>query len=308
MPGQDRHVMIWLGIVTLLCSVWSPGAAAQELSPRTFWPAPVGTKALILGAQQVSGDVLLDPSVPLHDGSSTINSGFLGYMHFFDLWGRTSNLLLEMPYSWGVAKGVLGDTPVHRDFSGLSDAGVTLTVNLIGAPAMTPSGFQMLRANPRPILGLSLKVLMPTGQYDDDRLVNVGGNRWATRVKLGAILPLRPKWLLELEGGAWFFGDDEDFVAGKREQDPIYAFEAHLIRDFTPRLWASLNANFFVGGRQTIGGIEHVDVQRNRRFGVTLVAPFGGRNAFKFGYSLGTRTRYGSDFSQFLVVYQRVLR
>jgi len=78
---------------------------------------------------------------------------------------------------------------------------------------------------------------------------------------LGAILPLRPKWLLELAGSAWFFGDDDDFVVGKRHQSPIYAFEAHLIRDFTPRLWASLNANYFVGGRQTIGGIEHVDVQ-----------------------------------------------
>ena len=143
-------------------------------------------------------------------------------------------------------------------------------------------------------------------KYEEGRLINVGANRWAARLKLGSIFPLHPKWLLEAEASAWFFGDDDDFVAGKREQDPIYAVEVHLVRRFSPGFWASLEANYFTGGRQIIGGEKLVDLQSNRRIGTTLVVPFRGRNAVKLGFSTGTRTRYGNDFRQLLVTYQRI--
>lgn len=98
------------------------------------------------------------------------------------------------------------------------------------------------------------------------------------------------------------------FLTGKREQEPIYALEAHLVHRFRPGgVWASLEANYFTGGRQTIGGDDLIDEQSNRRLGATLVVPFRQRNAVKFGYSLGVRTKYGNDFSQLLVTYQRVL-
>ena len=63
--------------------------------------------------------------------------------------------------------------------------GVTLSVNLLGAPTMTSKDFQALRADPHPILGASLKVVAPTGQYDPNRLLNTGGNRWGVKAELG---------------------------------------------------------------------------------------------------------------------------
>lgn len=293
--------------VLAFCSAWAIAAGAQQLSPRTFWPAPIGTKVVIAGYQYAEGDVLLDPSVPLYGVDSEIHTGIIGYLQTFSLGGRTSNVLVEVPYSRGTTRGLLIATPEKRDFAGFDDPGVTLTANLIGAPAMDPSEFQTLRENPRPILGLSLKLVPPIGHYEEARLINVGANRWAARLKLGSILPLQPRWLLEVEASAWFFGDDDDFTAGKREQDPIYAVEAHLVRRFSPGFWASIDANYFFGGRQTVGGDKQEDLQSNRRFGATLVVPFRGRNAVKFGLSTGTRTRYGNDFIQFLVAYQRVI-
>jgi len=289
------------------CLLLSAPAPAQELSPRSFWPTPVGTKVLVLGYAHQSGDVLMDPSIPLYGVDSKIDTALLGYQQTTSLWGRNANVLVELPYSWGATKGLLEDTPARRDFAGFNDASVTLAVNLLGAPAMSAEDFRALRANPRPIVGISLKVLLPTGYYEDDRLINVGGNRWASKLELGAIIPLRPKWLLELEAGGWFFGADNDFVAGKREQDPIWSAEAHLIRRFRPGFWASLEANYFAGGRQTVGGERMADLQSNRRIGATVVIPFGGRHAIKVGYSTGTRTRFGNDFDQFLVTYQTLL-
>jgi len=282
-------------------------ALAQELSPRSFWPTPVGTQVLVLGYQHTSGDVLLDPAIPIYGVDSSIDTGFVGYLHTIGLWGRTANVLLELPYSRGTTRGIISSTTVEGDFAGLNDGGITLTVNLLGAPALTPADFQALRNNPRPILGVSLKVVPPTGHYVKGRLINPGSNRWATRLKLGSIIPLHPRWLLELDAGAWFFTDDSDFVTGRREQAPIYSLEAHLVRRFSPGFWTSLEFNYFTGGRQTIAGEKLADLQDNSRVGATLVFPYGGRYAVKMGYSVSMRTRFGVDSSQFLVTWQSLL-
>jgi hypothetical protein len=260
----------------------------------------------VFGYSYSSGDVLMDPSLPVYGVDSRISTGFVAYMQTFSLWERTTNVVVELPYSCGSSQGFLYDEPARGEFSGFGDLGVTLAVNLLGAPSMTPSELQELRANPRPILGASLKVVAPTGHYDENRLLNVGANRWAVKPELGCLVPLAPKWLLEFEAGAWFFGDDDEFITGKREQDPVFAGEVHLVRRFKPGFWASVEANYFEGGRQTIGGNELGDVQRNMRIGGTLVVPFRNRHAVKVGYSQGVITEFGTDFYQFLVTYNVV--
>ena len=304
---EDHNLLSKYLTALALMMVWSCNALGQELSPRAFWPAPVGTKVLVLGYSHASGDVLMDRSIPIYGVDSKIDTAFFGYMETFSLWGRTSNVLLEVPYSTGETKGILVDEPAQRDVAGFNDLGISMTVNLVGAPAMNREEFLALRADPHWLLGINFKVVPPSGHYDDDRLINVGANRWASRVKLGSVIPLHQRWLLELEAGAWFFGDDDEFIAGNREQEPVYSAEAHLVHRFRPGLWASLEANYFTGGRQTVGGDELADTQSNRRFGGTLVYPFAGRHAIKVGYSKGTRTRYGNDFTQFIFTYQVLL-
>jgi hypothetical protein len=279
---------------------------AQELTPRAYWPAPKGTKVLVLGYSYASGDVLFDPSIPLYEVDSKINVGLLAYRQTLSLWGRTTNFIVELPYSWGTTEGLIDDIPASGDFSGIGDLGVTLSINLLGAPSLTPSDFQELRANPGPILGASLKVLAPTGHYNKDRLLNVGANRWAVKPELGFIVPLTPTWLLELGAGAWFFGNDDDFLPGEREQDPIFSGKVNLIKRIRPGFWASLDFTYFTGGKQTIGGNRLNDVQQNAKIGGTLVIPFRGRHAIKLGYANGILTEFGSDFNQFLVSYQFV--
>ncbi len=288
--------------------LWAANAATQELTPRAYWPAPKGTGVVVLGYSYVSGDVLLDRSIPLYGVDSKFNVGVAAYLKTFSLWKRTTNVLVELPYSWGVTEGKIFNTQARRDFSGIGDLGITMMVNLLGAPSMDVTGFQELRANPRPILGASLKILAPTGAYDSNRLINVGTNRWAARTQLGFIMPLRPKLHLELAAGAWFFGDDPEYLQGRREQEPIFHGHLHLVRRFRPGLWASLDLNFYAGGRQTIGGQRLSDVQKNSKVGFTVVVPFRGRNAIKLGYATGAHTEYGGDFDQYLVAFQRVLK
>jgi hypothetical protein len=286
----------------------APRLAAQELTPRAYWPAPRGLKVAVVGYSRVNGDVLFDSSVPVHGVESRVRTSLLAYLQTFSLWGRTANAMAEVPYSWGRSVGFVGEAPVRGSISGFGDLDITLGVNLIGAPSMTPAQFQALRAHPRPILGTSLKVVAPTGQYHETRLLNVGGHRWATRLELGYMIPLRPRWLLEIDAGGWFFGDDEDFVAGKREQEPVLEIQAHLVRRFRPGFWASVAVNYFRGGRQTIGGHRLGAVDDNSRAGGMVVVPFHGRHAIKVGYFVPLHTESGGDYSQLLASYQVLFR
>jgi hypothetical protein len=303
----DGHRSLCTGLALVLCLAAS-GLGAQELSPRSYWPAPKGTRALILGSAYAWGDVVTDRALPVSGVDSRITTGIVGYFETFELAGRTANLVLELLYAKGTTDGLLFGAPARRDFSGFGDLSVTLGVNLLGAPSMTVEGFRDFRANPRPLLATSVKVVVPSGKYERGRLINVSGHRWATKLELGYVLPMRKRWLLELEAGVWVFGDDDDFVLGRREQDPILAAEAHLVRRFRPGLWGSLELNYYTGGRTTIAGEHRADLQRNARVGGTLVLPFRRRHAIKLGYSSGILAETGSDFDQALVTYQVLLR
>jgi hypothetical protein len=281
----------------LLCAASaSVDALAQDLTPRTYWPAPNGTRLVILGYAHQTGDVVTDPSLPITGVDSRINSAVIAFQQTLDFFGRTGNFQLSVPYVDGTTTGMVSDEPGRRDISGIGDVSVTLTINLLGAPSMSPVDFQALRQNPRPILGASIKVLAPTGEYESDRLINIGTNRWAARMQFGYIRPLSRKWLLEVSAGAWFFGDNDEFLGETRKQDPIGALNIHLVRRFKPGLWASLDLNYYVGGHTTVGTERRADLQRNSRLGFSVAYPFRRRHVLKLGISEGMVTESGGDF------------
>jgi hypothetical protein len=300
--NQPKCILIFLVAV-----FWVSQSLAQELTPRLFWPTPKGTKALVAGYSYARGDVFFDASIPIEAADSRINLGMLAYAQTLDLWGRTANVLVNLPYAFGTSKGLLDGLPASRDFNAFGDLSVTLNVNIKGAPSMNSEEFFAFRANPRTLFGASIKVIAPTGEYNSDRFVNVGANRWATRLKLGTVHPFRQHWLFELSASAWLFGDDKDFVSGRKEQKPIYSLEGNLIRRIRPGLWASLDVTYYRGGRQTIDGESLKNWQSNLKLGGTLVVPFLRRHAFKIGYANGVITRYGEDFDQVLISYQVLL-
>lgn len=290
--------------VALLCAATaSVDALAQDLTPRTYWPAPKGTRLLIFGYAQQTGDVVTDPSIPITGVDSTIDSAVLAYQQTIDLFGRTGNLQFEVPYVDGTTTGMVSDVPGRRDVSGFGDVAATLTINLLGAPSMSPVEFQQLRTNPRPILGASIKIVAPTGEYEADKLINIGTNRWAMRFRLGYVRPLTPKWLLEMSAGAWFFQDNDEFLGETRRQDPIGALNFHLVRRFKPGFWASLDLNYYVGGHTTVGGERNADLQRNSRLGLSVAYPFKRKHAVKLGISEGVVTESGGDFRTITLNY-----
>lgn len=282
-------------------------ADAQELSPRAYWPAPVGTQVLTVGYAYSSGDIIPDRSLPITGVDSSINSMILGYRHTLSLWGRTTNITLEAPYIDGSTVATReGELNLKREYSGVGDLAATFSINIIGAPAMTKPEFRKKRGDFDHILGFSVKLLAPTGKYDADRVINVGANRWAMKTELGYIVVLKPKWVLETSLGAWFFEDNQDFLGMTKKQKPVVTLQGHLIHRFRPGLWASLDMTYYQGGRSTIGGRRLDDLQRDSKIGATLVFPFKSGHAIKLGYSKGSINDSDEDFDVFTVSFQKL--
>lgn len=290
--------------IFIALSILAESGKAQELSPRANWTAPKGTKVAFVGYQYSFGDVLTDPSLPITGLDSKIHVWFLGYLQTFSLFNRTTNLIIELPYTSATTTGIIlapaGDTLARRDMAGIADIGVTFGINLIGAPTMAIEEFQELRNNPRQILGVSLKILVPTGAYEEDKLINIGSNRWAFKPKLGYMIPLTKKWLVELDLGMWIFSNNNEFLGKTRKQKPIFASEFHLVRRFTPGFWAAIDVNYFRGGRTNL---LDQDLQRNSKIGCTIAYPFAGRHSLKGGFSMGVVTESGDNFKVFMLSY-----
>lgn len=280
---------------------------AQEITPRAYWPAPRDTKLLIAAYGYQAGDVITDATLAIEGANSESHSAVLAYQHTLNLFGRTANLQLEMPFASVSARAELAGEPAARDISGIGDASALLSINLLGAPSMSPEEFQLFRQQPRPILALGMKLVAPTGQYDNDRLVNIGSNRWATRLRLGYIQPLTNFWVLELSVGTWFFQDNSDFFGGVREQKPITAFDASLIRRFRPGFWASLDGTYYAGGRTKVDGVASSDYQRNSRLGFSVARPFARRHLWKLSFTSDVDTQTGGDFDTISLSYAYLL-
>jgi hypothetical protein len=234
--------------------------------------------------------------------NAAINAGSLLYGRTFGLFGRSASAQIGLPYVFGDIDGYVEGEYHEITRSGLNDLRGKVTVNLLGGPALSPREFAARR--PDTVLGVSLAVVAPTGQYDPSKLINIGSNRWSLKPEVGVSKTWGP-WYAELYGGVWLFTTNTDFYGGSvREQDPVGTFQAHVSYTFKPRLWVAADATFYTGGRTTLDGTPRADLQRNSRLGITLAVPVGRRAALRFAWASGFTTRVGADFDTLSVGLQ----
>lgn len=296
-----------LAAVALLSLMAAGVATAQELAPRVYWPTPVGTRLLLTGYSFSTGDIVTDASLPVTGVDSRIHGAVLGYQQTFGLWGRTTTARIELPYVVGTTEGLAFGQPAERNLDGVGDLALTFSINLLGAPAMDREAFVALLRDPEPILGASIRIVAPTGQYDDTRYINIGTNRWSTRLQVGYIHPFGNRWGLEVTAGAWLFGSNDDFVGMTRTQDPIFAGEVHLIHILPSGTWLSADANYYAGGRSYLDDQRRPDFQRNSRAGLSASWPLLRRHILKASFSTGVATESGGDYEIYSLTYTYAL-
>ncbi|HEU0253861.1 MAG TPA: transporter, partial [Pyrinomonadaceae bacterium] len=275
---------------------------AQDLDPRAYSRSPVGTNFIVFAYGHQSGDVLVDSTLPLTDVQVKLNSMSFGYGRTFGLAGRQANASLVMPYVRGTVKGTVFETQTQVSRSGMADLRARFSLNLIGSPAMSPKEFATTKT--KTLLGASVTVVAPNGQYDPNRLVNLGSNRWSVKPEVGLSHPLG-RWTFEFNGGVWFFTENKNFFGGvRRRQKPIASLQGHVIYTVRPRMWIAFDSTYFQGGRTITNGLLNSDLQKNSRIGATFSLPLTQHHSLKFLAAKGLTTRIGSDLTLFSVAWQ----
>ena len=282
-------------LAATLLSIGIPSLSqAQEMEPRAYSNAPVGLNFLIAGYAYTRGGVAFDSSVPVTDPQLTTSSAVFAYGRVLDLWGKSAKLNVIVPVSDLQGTANYAGQSVERDISGLVDPVVKLSVNLYGAPALSLREFAAYRQDL--IIGASLRVSAPLGQYDDTKAVNLGTNRWSFKPEVGVSKALGP-WTLEATAAATLFTENKDFFNGNtRSQDPLYSLQGHAIYSFGSGIWGSVDATYFTGGRTSLNGTRNDDLQQNWRLGGTLAFPVDVHNSVKLYGSTGISARTGNNF------------
>ena len=296
-PTRRRVVLM---VLVLAAVGWE--AYAQDLEPRAYVNTPTGLNFLLAGYGYLTGGVATDPSLPLQNANLQVHSTVLAYARSLDVWGTSGKIDVVVPYAWLSGSAAFQGQPQEREVSGFADPRLRFSVNLYGAPALSLQEFASYKQDL--IIGTSLQVSAPLGQYDADKLVNIGTNRWSFKPELGISKALGPL-TLELTTGVTFYTDNHDFLGDKtRAQAPIYSVQGHVSYTVGGGLWVAVDGTYYTGGRTTIDGVEGNDLQKNTRLGATVALPVNRYTSIKLYGSTGVSTRTGSDFNAGGIVWQ----
>jgi hypothetical protein len=291
----------WVGVLPW-CLVRP--ALAQDLAPRAYVITPVDSNAIVLTYSHLDGGLQFQGAAPITDATATVNLPIVSYYHSLDFLGRTATVTVAVPYGVGDFHGTVADVPSSAHRTGFLDSVVRFAVNLIGGPAMEPAEF--VRWHQNTLVGMSLTISAPTGEYDPTRLINYGSNRFSFKPEIGYSRRLG-NWLLDAYGGGTFFTRNADYYPSGRSQTeaPVGSFEGHVSYDFSPRLWVSLDANYWWGGATSLNGVENPATdQKNSRVGMTAAFPLTRSQSIKVSVSDGAYIRYGGNYKAISAAWQ----
>lgn len=302
-PVFPRTVRGLGAAVFLIALMFAVAAAhAQDLEPRSYSNSPVGMNFLIAGYAYSDGDMAFDPALPVADAHYHMHTEVFGFARSFGAWGNSAKIDVIAPYSSFSGSAMVSDQLKYRAMSGFHDPLFRFSMNFYGAPALSLKEFSSYRQDL--IIGASLQISAPVGQYDNTKLVNLGNNRWSFKPQLGISKAWGP-WIVEVAPSITFYTDNNDFNQGGRfEQAPLYAVQTHIVHQFHSGIWLALDGTYYTGGRTTINGVESQNLQANTRVGVTMALPVDRYNSIKLHASTGGSTRTGTEFSALGIAWQ----
>jgi len=291
--------------VLLLVALALPGLAkAQDLEPRRWGHLPSGMTIVGVGYAYTDSFVYFSPFWKITDTSAEINSLGVNAIHTFDMAGKSARVSLLLPYISGRWEGNVDNEYEVVKRHGFADPRLRLSVNLYGAPALKGTEYAQYRAQhtTNTVVGASVAVSAPLGQYYEDELINISGNRWTIRPQIGVVHDRGP-WAIELTGSVFLFSDNKNFIDNTRlEQKTMYAVQAHVIYDFKPGLWVSLSTAYGKGGRVYLENQKTAFEVDNWLWAASFGFPVGKTQSVKLTWLSGrTQNDVGRDADNLLL-------
>ena len=292
-----------LNLGILLALVIPLNGVSQELEPRSRVNLPRNLNFFAAGYAYASGNFLLDASLPLDDFNGRINSIILAYVRSVNFFGKSARVDAVLPFAGGDYTGVFEGSGFEDSYTGFGDLRLRFSINLTGAPSLKPEDFTTF--TPKTITGLSVQLILPTGNYIPEQLPNLGANRWSIRGIYGVSHRFK-KWFIEGHTGVWIFTPNNEFLGdNKLTQSALWVVKGDLTRTLDKKgMWLAFSMGYGYGGVTSINDIKRDVTISQLRLGLTYALPFGRKHTLKFVAGTGIRFQQGSDFDVLSIGYQ----
>lgn len=268
-----------------LAIAWaSPVQAAQVTTdPGDYMALPPGTDLVVMYGQFTQRErTYVDGNTAPIAFSLDTNIGLARYIHYLTIGGYTANVQAIVPFG-----NVRLRQPVASKASGAGDL-------ILGSALWLLNDREAQR-----YFVLSTFLSTPTGAYSAARgAVNVGENRWKATFHTSYIQPVAKNWMLDLTGEATVFGNNNDFIDARREQDPQFGVQAHLRYILTPSSHVGLSYYHDFGASSTIAGISQSDRLNNSSAQLTYANFITPSLQLQAQYGQGLKTRSGPKEAQ----------
>jgi hypothetical protein len=279
MKPRNRYTRLSAMLTTIaIVSTFSGTAFAVDDGARAYWKGRDGTNVFSMQYlnldMQASDTQQFDPAGFVYPNADTkADVVITSWAHHMTLFNRASSFSanvvggsVDVDVNTGTVPpgflppGVSPGDSLSQSASGYGDPSIQLDVNLFGTPPLK-STVDLLNYEPTSTLDLAVMTALPIGQYDDDKLVNMGLNRWYGRIAL----PFKYHFgtfsrgymsSLELIPSVWLFADNDEFLGQNLQNDPLLQFEAHLTKDFTQNFFGSIDLLYRKGFQSEINGVE----------------------------------------------------
>ncbi|HZE98825.1 MAG TPA: transporter [Planctomycetota bacterium] len=295
--------LLWVAALSLASGI---DAAAQDLEPRRWTHLPVGTNIVGVGYAYTSGELQFDPVLRIENARVGLHTILASYNRYFSVADMTARVDLQVPYQRGTWDGLLNGVPTTVRRDGFGDPRIRLSMNFYGAPAMDAEEFRdhIRNEDERTIAGVALAVRVPLGEYNDDKLINLGENRFSFQPQIGVVHIFGP-WSIEATASLFAYTDNDDFFGGNRlEQAPLYAIQMHVVRTFGQGWWVSAGSAYGRGGRTEINGTADDDVKSNLLYGASAgMSPAAGQSISLMYIRHDALSSTGGDFHNIVLTW-----
>lgn len=302
-PANRKAILAQVSVVGCHRREFNAGQGPGSRAP-AYTPTPLHANALTVTFGFYDGSLTFNGVIPVTNATGTYSVPVLSLYHSFNMFGHFANVVAAVPYAVGNFQGDFQNEPTQIHRSGMLDSTYRLAVNLVGAPPLEAP--QFVRWKQKKLLGVSLKVVAPTGQYDPTKLINWGANRWAFKPELG----YSQRWgkiVLDGYAGVWLYTLNSRYFTGlnQQSQEPVGALEGHLSYDWKGRSWVSLDGNFWFGGITSLNGIPNLQTrQTSSRIGGTGSIRLDKHQSLKVSYSNGAYVRFGGNYQSVSFAWQ----
>lgn len=293
------HIGVYF--IVLGCTL---NSAAQDLEPHLLSSMPTGTNVAVASYAYSTGNIMLDNALPIEDLSSEINSAVFAYARSFKLFNKLAKVDAIIPFSFANFSGLVDSRDSSTYRQGLGDPSFRISMILLGADPLKPADFAS-REQKKFKLGVMARARVPLGQYNSSKLINLSTNRYSLKLGLAGSYSITKKLNWEVHFNSWYFSENKSFYNGNTlKQKPMLSLQTHLSYEFKPGFWVAVSYGKTNLGETVLNGIDRDDVQKNSRSGLALAYRVNKKHSLKVAYTTGVTTRYGSDYSTFILAYQ----